>query len=110
MKTIGMTLVVAAVALAAEAVQPQIRSDHPRMFFNAETWPAVKARAEGPAAAELKALLARARAYPENPVCSGTGPVTEIKTATGTVRANPDTPIPDVRISRVRLPVWDSPL
>lgn len=27
---------------------PQVRTDHPRLFFNADTWPAVKARALGP--------------------------------------------------------------
>ena len=25
--------------------QAKIRKDHPRMFFNAETWPAIKAQA-----------------------------------------------------------------
>ena len=84
----------AAVAFQAGAA---LCPDHPRMFFNAETWPAMKARAEGPAAAELKALLARARSYPENPVCAGTETVSEIKTATGSVKSNSSTPIPDVR-------------
>ena len=92
-----MTWIAAAIASSACAALPPVRPDHPRMFFNAETWPAVKARAEGPAADELKALLARARAYPENPVCSGTEAVSEIKTATGSVKSNADTPIKDIR-------------
>ena len=48
-----------------------IRRDHPRLFFNAETWPAVKARAFG---AELDRLLAACDKYPSNPKCSGTEP------------------------------------
>ena len=51
----------------------KIRKDHPRMFFNRDTWPQVKARAEGPAAAARAALLARCDSYPTDPVCSGTG-------------------------------------
>lgn len=31
--------------LGATALVPRIRTDHPRLFFNADTWPAVKARA-----------------------------------------------------------------
>ena len=50
-----------------------IRRDHPRMFFNKDTWPAVKARAEGPAQAARDALLKRCDSYPDNPVCTGTG-------------------------------------
>ena len=51
----------------------RIRRDHPRMFFNKDTWPAVKARAEGPARAARDALLKRCDGYPDNPVCTGTG-------------------------------------
>ncbi|MEN6546919.1 MAG: hypothetical protein ABFE07_12855, partial [Armatimonadia bacterium] len=32
----------------------QIRRDHPRLYFNANTWPAVKARAEGVMAQQLE--------------------------------------------------------
>ncbi|MEN6644148.1 MAG: heparinase II/III family protein [Armatimonadia bacterium] len=32
----------------------QIRRDHPRLYFNADTWPAVKARAEGVMAQQLE--------------------------------------------------------
>lgn len=35
--------------LEALAAAPRIRSDHPRLFFNADTWPVVKARVEGDA-------------------------------------------------------------
>ena len=73
----------------------RIRTDHPRMFFNAETWPAVKARAEGPARAARDNLLKRADAYPDDPVCSGFDPVTfrEVKTASGTHKTTAATPI-----------------
>ena len=60
---IAITVVCCAVGalLCAAAETPnweaRIRRDHPRMFFNAETWPAVKARAEGPARAERDALI-----------------------------------------------------
>ncbi|MBI3947842.1 MAG: heparinase II/III family protein [Armatimonadetes bacterium] len=33
--------------LNAIVFQPRVRQDHPRLFFNRETWPAVKARALG---------------------------------------------------------------
>jgi len=52
-----------------------IRKDHPRIFFNADTWPAVKARAEGPAKAACDALIARCDKYPDEPKCSGTEPI-----------------------------------
>ncbi len=39
---------VASTAIAADdAWMSKIRPDHPRLFFNADTWPAVKARALG---------------------------------------------------------------
>lgn len=63
-------------APAANAARPEwlgrIRRDHPRLFFNRDTWPQVKARAEGPAARARARLLARCDAYPTNPVCGGT--------------------------------------
>ncbi|MBR1589074.1 MAG: hypothetical protein IJ658_12205 [Kiritimatiellae bacterium] len=40
---------VAMSAMAGDAWMARIRADHPRMFFNAETWPQARARAEGPA-------------------------------------------------------------
>ena len=53
---------------------PTIRRDHPRLFFNADTWPAVKARAFGAAKGDLDRLLATCDKYPSNPKCSGTEP------------------------------------
>ena len=75
-----------------------IRPDHPRMFFNADTWPAVKARALGPAARQFEMLLKRVDGYPDNPVCSGFEPVEfrEVKTASGTHRVTANTPIREV--------------
>ena len=57
---------------ADDAWMSSIRPDRPRMFFNAGTWPRVKARAEGPARAERDALLKRCDRYPADPKCSGT--------------------------------------
>lgn len=51
---------------------PKVRSGHPRLFFNSDTWPSIKAYAEGAAKGELANLLARCDAFPTNPVCSGT--------------------------------------
>jgi hypothetical protein len=69
------------------------------MFFNAETWPQVKARAEGPARAARDALLKRCDKYPEKPVCSDYGPVEfrEVKTAGGTLKTTAATPIKNVK-------------
>ena len=65
-----------AVLAAAAGAKPKwlkrIRRDHPRMFFNRETWPAVKARAEGPAQEARASLLKRCDGYPDDPVCTGT--------------------------------------
>ena len=62
----------------AGSVADSVRRDHPRLFFNRETWPAIKARAlaEGtPENRNLRELIAEVKGYPENPVCSNTGPV-----------------------------------
>ena len=77
-----------------DAWMASIRRDHPRMFFNAETWPRVKARAEGPARAARDTLLKRCDKYPEKPVCSDYGPVEfrEVKTAGGTHKTTAATP------------------
>lgn len=56
----------------------KIRPDHPRMFFNRDTWPEIKARALRQGSAEneaLKRLLADADRGTMNPVCRNTGPV-----------------------------------
>jgi heparin/heparan-sulfate lyase len=44
----------------AAAVAPRIRTDHPRLFFNTETWPALKARvpADGKSLADVRKLAA----------------------------------------------------
>ena len=34
----------------------RIRPDHPRLFFNTDTWPEVRARAEGPLAEHLSLI------------------------------------------------------
>ena len=82
-----------------DAWMASIRRDHPRMFFNAETWPQVKARAEGPARAARDALLTSCDKYPDNPVCSDFDPVVfrEVKTASGTHKTTPATPINSVK-------------
>jgi heparin/heparan-sulfate lyase len=90
----------AALASAADdSWMARIRPGHPRMFFNADTWPQVKARAEGPARAARDALLWRCDGYPEEPKCSGFGPVVfrDVKTAGGTHRITAATPIPNVK-------------
>ena len=53
---------------------PEVRKDHPRLFFNAETWPKIKAASEAHARDAIDRLVARCRRYPENPVCGGTEP------------------------------------
>ena len=93
----GMFCLLAEPVIGDDAWIARIRPDHPRMFFNAETWPAVKTRAEGPARAARDNLLKRADGYPDTPVCSGFDPVTfrEVKTASGThttTAATPATP------------------
>jgi len=49
-----------AVALASGEWKASIRKDHPRLFFNKDSWPAVKARALGEESALFAALKARA--------------------------------------------------
>ena len=53
--------------------QPKIRPDHPRIFFNSDTWKEVAARADGPAAAAKAKLLRDVDALPDNPVAENTG-------------------------------------
>ena len=49
-----------------------IRTDHPRLFFNAETWPAVKARALGEEREWYDDLVRRVDGYPDNPTTEST--------------------------------------
>ena len=77
MKRVVMVVAAAWMTVAGAGEKPawlgRIRRDHPRMFFNKDTWSAVKARAEGPAREARDALLKRCDGYPDNPVCTGTG-------------------------------------
>ncbi|MBI3944567.1 MAG: hypothetical protein HY321_01485, partial [Armatimonadetes bacterium] len=50
--------------LEALDVAPRIRPDHPRLFFNADTWPGVKARLQADAQT-FQRLQEEARALPE---------------------------------------------
>jgi len=45
----------------------RVRKDHPRLFLNAETWPAVKARALGPERACYERLRRRVDRLPRDP-------------------------------------------
>lgn len=71
---VAVFAVLSGVASGLPSKVPEIRKDHPRLFFNAETWPAIKLAAEGAAKDDLKRLLAVCDRYPDNPVCSGTEP------------------------------------
>jgi len=50
-----------------------IRSDHPRLFFNADTWPAVKARALGAEREWYDDMKRRVDGYPDEPTTESTG-------------------------------------
>ncbi|MCE5252148.1 heparinase II/III family protein [bacterium] len=50
-----------------------IRSDHPRLFFNTEIWPAVKSRALNEEKAWFAELKDMVDAYPENPIPGSRG-------------------------------------
>jgi len=52
----------------------KIRGDHPRLFFNKDTWPAVRSRALGPERSAYDALKKRVDAYPDDPKGSSGGP------------------------------------
>ena len=67
----------------------KIRRDHPRMFFNRDTWPSIKARtlAEPSVRKQYEHLLRVCDGYPEKPVCTDYGPVDSL----------PSTPIKPVR-------------
>ena len=89
---LAVTLALAASAspqAGGDAWLAKIRRDHPRMFFNADTWPAIKAHTlSDPAArAQYEKLLRLCDGYPEKPVCNDFGPV----------NTPPSTPIPPVK-------------
>lgn len=58
--------------LSAVPEMPKVRTDHPRIFFNAETWPELAAKAKGPLAQEVEKLLAECDKVTDTPVCTGT--------------------------------------
>ena len=51
-----------------------IRKDHPRLFFNSDTWPEVKANALGPMKGELQHLLDSVNRITDDPHCTGISP------------------------------------
>lgn len=53
----------------------KIRGDHPRIFFNRDTWPAVKERALGPARDYYDQLKQRVDGYPDEPTGDSGGAV-----------------------------------
>lgn len=57
--------------LGAIHLLPRIRTDHPRLFFNAETWPAVKARALTVEQAHFNQMKARVDRIPLEEIRSG---------------------------------------
>lgn len=57
------------------SAQPQIRPDHPRIFFNADTWPAIKEKALGEKRVYLDKLLDEVNQMTDDPVAKNTGPI-----------------------------------
>lgn len=71
MKTNHFLLFLVGLCLAVSAHSqkcPEIRHDHPRIFFNSETWPAIKEKAYSDKKAYLDKLIAWADKMPDNPV------------------------------------------
>jgi heparin/heparan-sulfate lyase len=56
---------------------PQLRQGHPRLFFNCETWPAVRVRALGVAADAWERLIEKVKGYPDEPEGDSGGPAFE---------------------------------
>lgn len=50
-----------------------IRPDHPRLFFNADTWPAVRERALGPERAWFDEVRRMVDSYPDRPTAASRG-------------------------------------
>jgi len=65
---LALLLTVLSAACAQGPDWNQVRSDHPRLYCNADTWPEIKARAEGPLAAHF-ARVCKAAEGPR-PHCS----------------------------------------
>ena len=76
MKRIYLIIVLLAAASALNA-QPEIRPDHPRIFFNAETWPAIKQKALGEKREYLDKLIEEVNQMPDEPVAANYGPIPE---------------------------------
>jgi heparin/heparan-sulfate lyase len=57
--------------LGAIHLVPRVRTDHPRLFFNAETWPAVKSRALTAEQAHFNQLKARVDRIPLGEIRTG---------------------------------------
>ena len=64
----SLVLFVAGGLLAQSDWKSSIRGDHPRLFFNKNTWPAVKARALGEEAALLAAMRTRVEQRASEPL------------------------------------------
>jgi len=62
-------LFLAAGCLAADDWIQKIRPEHPRLFFNRDTWPEIRARAEGSARQAWEDLRLAVEKYPDEPVC-----------------------------------------
>ncbi len=69
--TFVMILLTGVLAMAQEAEAPEwvakIRADHPRLFLNADTWPAVQARALGAMQEHYDKIKAKVDGYPTEP-------------------------------------------
>lgn len=65
------TMCLAAGALHAAGVESAVRRDHPRLFFNRDTWPAVKARALGEERNTFRAMQARVDEVVARPPAAG---------------------------------------
>ncbi len=79
-RTLSVCLLSALCAAAWAGAVPgdwvaRIRRDHPRLFINKDTWPAVKARALGPEREYYAAIKRRVDRYPDNPQGDSGGPV-----------------------------------
>lgn len=73
-----MILIVAACALGTaetsdDAWIAKIRNDHPRLFFNRDTWPSVKDRALHQEKDRYDSLKRRVDRYPDNPTSASRG-------------------------------------
>ena len=87
MKRTLLITVLTSISILASA-QIEVRPDHPRIFFNADTWPAIKEKAYGENRAYLDKLLEEVNQMTDEPVAKNTGPV-EVK--------NRSLPIPPVK-------------